>query len=178
MGTELLDHYTTGTHLRCWYWYAYDVCSHTSLSQYFGIATSVWFTWSLNEASPGRSVLLSTVWLRSKYFYICTLALNVLCTSRFFSIQLQQYLTRFFPVLIAYKIWSIQRHVSSTYYGRGPNVMFIILESGMTFHTIRIAASHCSLAAIYSALLIVLIGTTVAHSPSMFIILNSVRRIW
>lgn len=44
---------------------------------------SAWFTWSVNEAKPGASVLISNVFARSKYFYICTLALNLLCTGTF-----------------------------------------------------------------------------------------------
>lgn len=44
------------------------------------LATSVLFTWSINEAKPGTSVLISNVFLRSKYFYMSTLALNLLCT--------------------------------------------------------------------------------------------------
>ncbi|CAL1707483.1 unnamed protein product [Somion occarium] len=105
------------------------------------IAMSAWFTWSVNEAKPGASVLISNVFARSKYFYICTLALNLLCT-----------------VLIAYKIWSIQRRVLNQYYGRLPNALSIVVES----------------AAIYSCLLIVLIGTSIADSASMFFLLNSI----
>ena len=44
------------------------------------LATSVLFTWSINEAKPGASVLISNVFLRSKYFDMSTLALDLLCT--------------------------------------------------------------------------------------------------
>ncbi|CAL1707467.1 unnamed protein product [Somion occarium] len=104
------------------------------------IAMAAWFTWSVNEASPGASVLVSTVFARSKYFYAVTLALNVLCT-----------------VLIAFRVWSVQRTVSGSVTGRLPNVLSIVIES----------------AAIYSVLLIILIGTSVSDSSAMFFLLNS-----
>ncbi|KAH9484908.1 hypothetical protein JR316_0001810 [Psilocybe cubensis] len=105
-------------------------------------AMSVWFTWSVNEAHPGSSVLVSTVFARSKYFFVATLALNLLCT-----------------VLIAYKIWKVQSQVVPYVSGpsRGANALSIILES----------------AAIYSAALICLIGTSIAGSSVMFLWLNS-----
>jgi len=105
-------------------------------------AMSVWFTWSVNEAHPGSSVLVSTVFARSKYFFVATLALNLLCTT-----------------LIAYKIWKVQSKVIPYVSGpsRGANALSIILES----------------AAIYSAALICLIGTSTAGSSVMFFFLNS-----
>lgn len=41
---------------------------------------AAWMNWSINQAEPGQSVLVSTVFARSKYFYAATLSLNVLCT--------------------------------------------------------------------------------------------------
>ncbi|KAI0081285.1 hypothetical protein K474DRAFT_1672033 [Panus rudis PR-1116 ss-1] len=77
------------------------------------IAFSGWFTWSINEAKQGDSVLISNAFARSKYFYAVTLSLNITCT-----------------VLIAYRVWRIQRSVSSHALGRLPNAVSIIMESG------------------------------------------------
>jgi hypothetical protein len=48
-------------------------------------AMSVWFTWSINQVSPGSNVPVSVSVARSKYFYIVTLALNLLCTCKYIS---------------------------------------------------------------------------------------------
>jgi hypothetical protein len=56
--------------------------SETGYSTWLRTAMSVWFTWSLSQGSPGSSVLASTAFARSKYFYAATLALNILCTCK------------------------------------------------------------------------------------------------
>jgi hypothetical protein len=48
-------------------------------------AMSVWFTWSITQAAAGNSVLVTTAFARSKYFYAATLALNLLCTCKHIS---------------------------------------------------------------------------------------------
>ncbi|KAF9003196.1 hypothetical protein BDZ89DRAFT_967573 [Hymenopellis radicata] len=116
----------------------------------FGVdfAMSVWFTWSINKAHPGSSVLLSTVWDRSKYFYIATLVLNWYCTIST-------------DLVISLRIWGIQRALNNYATLRMDNsnsALAIILES----------------AAIYSVALVCLIGTSAANSSTMFCFLNSV----
>jgi len=104
-------------------------------------AMSVWFTWSLNQAKPGKSVLISTAFARSKYFYAATLAVNLLCT-----------------FLIAFRIWHIHRTSNCcSELKHKNNVLSAILES----------------AAIYTAILLCLIGTSVSDNSAMFIFLNS-----
>ncbi|KAK7056662.1 hypothetical protein VNI00_002379 [Paramarasmius palmivorus] len=81
---------------------------------------SVWFTWSIREAKPGSSVLVSTVFDRSKYFFLATLAMNLLCT-----------------LLIAYKLWAVGRAVREyTQTRRGANALFIVLESAAIYTTV------------------------------------------
>jgi hypothetical protein len=105
------------------------------------IGMSVWFTWSINRAAPGNSVLASAAIVRSKYFYVATLVLNVFCT-----------------VVIAFKIWGISRAVKGVAANsRGPSAMSIILES----------------AAIYTGVLIILIGTAIVDNSVMFFFINS-----
>jgi len=103
---------------------------------------SVWFTWSVNQASPGSSVLVSTTFARSKYVFTATLVLNFLCTS-----------------LISFRIWSIQRSLA-VYPGRSIRkytLLTVILES----------------AAVYTAILVCLIGTCAADDSTNFFFLNS-----
>jgi len=105
-------------------------------------AMSAWFTWSVNQASPGSSVLVSTVFARSKYFFAVTLAVNLLCT-----------------FLIAFRIWTIQRSVTD--YAVGSTGKYIVLSAILES------------AAIYTALLFCLIGTSVTGNSAMFFFLNS-----
>ncbi|PFH53310.1 hypothetical protein AMATHDRAFT_171785 [Amanita thiersii Skay4041] len=109
---------------------------------FLDIAMSIWFTWSITEAEPGNSVLISSALDRSKYFFAATLAVNLLCT-----------------VLIAYRIWHIQRAVTGYRLGqrRAQNALYIVLES----------------AAIYTIVLVCLIGTACADSSTVFFFLNS-----
>lgn len=43
---------------------------------------SVWCTWSLKQAAPGKSVLIDSVFERLQYFYIATIVLNLVCTGK------------------------------------------------------------------------------------------------
>ncbi|KAH9840922.1 uncharacterized protein C8Q71DRAFT_854771 [Rhodofomes roseus] len=81
---------------------------------------------------------------RTQAFYALTLTLNVICT-----------------LLIAYRIWSIQKELASVN----------TITSGRTSLTriVNILIESC---AVYSALLFILISTYAAGSPAMFIILD------
>ncbi|ESK90476.1 hypothetical protein Moror_13645 [Moniliophthora roreri MCA 2997] len=83
-------------------------------------AMSVWFTWSIREARPGSSVLVSTVFARSKYFFAATLAMNLLCT-----------------LLIAYRLWAVGRAVRGYSHSsrRGASALSIVLESAAIYST-------------------------------------------
>ncbi|CAA7266893.1 unnamed protein product [Cyclocybe aegerita] len=111
------------------------------------IVIAAWATDSLNKTRSGDHFSMTLVGLRAKYMFIVTLALNLLCT-----------------VLIAYRIWYIQRQVAGyCVHSVHPqqklsNVIIIIIES----------------AAIYSGILIALIVTDVTGSPSFFMLLNLV----
>jgi hypothetical protein len=89
---------------------------------------SVWFTWSINEAHPGNSVLVSAVFVRSKYFLIATLVLNLLCT-----------------LLISVRIWRIQRLVTPFKASRGANAISIIVESAALYSAVTVVLIVCSI---------------------------------
>ncbi|KZP34464.1 hypothetical protein FIBSPDRAFT_809743, partial [Athelia psychrophila] len=82
------------------------------------ISMSVWFTWSINQATPGSSVLVSTVFQRCKYFYGATLAMNLCCT-----------------ILIAARIWKIQynANVFRSPGAKRMNILAIIVESAAIY---------------------------------------------
>ncbi|KIM90159.1 hypothetical protein PILCRDRAFT_811885 [Piloderma croceum F 1598] len=107
-------------------------------------AMSVWFTWSINQASSESGVLVSVSMARSKYFYVVTLALNLVCT-----------------FLIGLRIWNINHKLRSHPAGlnRRERILSVILES----------------AAIYTAILVGLIGTSVAGNSAQFCFLNLVN---
>lgn len=83
----------------------------------------IWFNWSITVAVPGRSVLVSNVFARSKYFYIATLSFNVICTA-----------------LIGFKIWIIQRSVahSANASQLGGSILSIILESAGIYTAVQV----------------------------------------
>ncbi|KZP07797.1 hypothetical protein FIBSPDRAFT_277584 [Athelia psychrophila] len=80
------------------------------------ISMSIWFTWSINQATPGANVLASTVFQRAKYFYAATLAMNLCCT-----------------LLIGFRIWKIQSGLNSFRGGGRVNVLSIIVESAAIY---------------------------------------------
>ncbi|KIK55460.1 hypothetical protein GYMLUDRAFT_99564 [Collybiopsis luxurians FD-317 M1] len=85
----------------------------------FGVdfGMSVWLTWSLHQATPGNSVLVSSAFDRTKYFFFATLAVNLFCT-----------------VMIAFKIWSIRTAVRGvSLKNAGPSALSIILESAAIY---------------------------------------------
>lgn len=145
---------------------------------------SVWFTWSINQASPGSSVLVSAAFSRSKYFYIVTLALNLLCTCKnswIVSLTLVDgvLLAWHLAVLIGFRIWKINHRLKSHSAGlnRKDHVLSAILESGVSL-SLNSQLSPCIdpllVAAMYTASLIGLIGTSVADNSAMFLFLNAV----
>lgn len=98
-------------------------------------AMSVWFTWSLHQAKPGKSVLISTAFARSKCFYAAMLAVNLVCTCKHIH-QILHFISHFHVtacvVLIAFRIWHIH-HASNciTDQKHKNNVLSAILESGV-----------------------------------------------
>jgi len=102
---------------------------------------SVWVTWSINQISSSSNLLASTSVALSKYFFIVTLALNLLCTS-----------------LTGLRIWNINHKLRSYPAGlnRRNHVLSAILES----------------TAIYTAILVGLIGTSVTDNSAGFVLLN------
>jgi hypothetical protein len=71
------------------------------------------------------------------------------------------------PALIAFKIWNIQRRIASSSIGsnRTATVFSAVLESGISFNYDTHDVSRfdsSSVAAIYTAFLFVLIGTSAA----------------
>ncbi|KAF9461646.1 hypothetical protein BDZ94DRAFT_1310398 [Collybia nuda] len=123
---------------------------------------AIYLLWSLFFSTNNPEFALLLVATTSKYFFSVTLGLTLACTSAFLSDLLNPFL--FCPsmeVLIAYKLWSVARHVrpilSNTHLGgyrRLSKVATIIFES----------------AAIYSSLLIAMIITDVHGITSFFIL--------
>ncbi|PPQ65550.1 hypothetical protein CVT26_000507 [Gymnopilus dilepis] len=107
------------------------------------IAMAVWATNSLNVAKSGDPFAATLVGLRSKYIFIVTLTLNLVCTA-----------------LIAYRIWTIQKEVAPYMSSDNPRSLN------------RIIALMIESAAVYSALLIALIITDSVGSPVFFLILD------
>ncbi|KAG1886650.1 hypothetical protein F4604DRAFT_1917454 [Suillus subluteus] len=111
------------------------------------IAIGVFWVYTLSLVVPGEDVFADALSVRVKTFYSITLAMNVICT-----------------LLIAFKILKIQKVVAPFKKGNDDQIsrlVPIIVESG----------------AVYSALLVVMIGTYTSNSPAMFIILNSMSPI-
>ncbi|KAG2040414.1 hypothetical protein BDR03DRAFT_948665 [Suillus americanus] len=111
------------------------------------IAIGVFWVYTLSLVVPGENVFADALSIRVKTFYSITLAMNVICT-----------------LLIAFKILKIQKVVAPFKKGNDDQVsrlVPIIVESG----------------SVYSALLVVMIGTYTSNSPAMFIILNSMSPI-
>jgi len=82
------------------------------------IVTSIWFTWSITEAKDGHSVLGTTAFARSIYFFAATLAVNLVCTC-----------------LIAFRIYMVRRAVTGYVTGirRARNALAIVLESAAIY---------------------------------------------
>lgn len=111
------------------------------------IAIGVFWVYTLSLVVPGEDVFADALSIRVKIFYSITLAMNIICTS-----------------LIALKIFKIQKVVASFKNVNNDQVsrlLPIIVESG----------------SVYSALLVIMIGTYTSNSPAMFIILNSMSPI-
>ncbi|KAI0928016.1 hypothetical protein AcW2_004164 [Taiwanofungus camphoratus] len=101
--------------------------------------------YSVTLIKPGETFHAIQLARRTQAFYSLTLSLNVICT-----------------ILIAIKIWTIQRQTS-----------LHVASSGSTTSLSRVATIVVESCAIYSALLFVLIGTYARNSPAMFIILDT-----
>lgn len=113
LGFQIFSRFTSLPFVLSRYW---CVCSimRFELNLIFSvIGMAVWVTDSLNRAKTGDHFAATLVGLRSKYLFIVTLAENLLCTSMSWfrcSVWTSPLMC---SVLIAYKIWSIQREVAS-----------------------------------------------------------------
>ncbi|EKM58167.1 uncharacterized protein PHACADRAFT_26692 [Phanerochaete carnosa HHB-10118-sp] len=114
-------------------------------------ALGVYAVWLLSQVQPGNNALMAVVTERVKYFYTITLILNLLCT-----------------LLISYKIWQVQaevdRYSPSAVRPRGTQLILIVVESD--------AHQDPLTAAIYSAMLIVLITSSSLSAVMMLAVLN------
>lgn len=125
--------------------------------------------------------MVADVTLRVKFFYAVTLALNLFCsrTSAILLIHPHVMTNVTVAVVIAWKIWSIHRHLSqhSVSGVRFVGIIAVIVESGESSAAqLKTVHVHFPLSAlVYTALLIVLIVTSVVASTAMFIVLNAVR---
>lgn len=121
------------------------------------IAMSIWFTWSITQASPGNSVMITTAFARSKYFYAATLALNLLCTS-----------------LIAFKIWDTQRKIAG--YSVGSNrkdaVLSAVLESASIYTAFLFALIGTSVAGSSTMLIFLNLMPPVVGSVFTYVIMR------
>ncbi|KAF9461634.1 hypothetical protein BDZ94DRAFT_1237508 [Collybia nuda] len=129
---------------------SYLVCAIPFLLFLADVATAIYVLWALGNSSDNPAFAGLLVANASKYFFAITLALTLVCT-----------------ILIAYKLWSVQRSVrptlSSGYtggyaYNRLSQIATIIFES----------------AAIYSTLLIVLIITDARGIEGFFVLLTMI----
>src|ERR1700733_1272604 len=147
---------------------------------------SVWFTWSITRASPESSALVSASVARAKYFYIVTLAVNLLCTCKHRSDVELYFLIDIFllawhlTVLIGMRIWNINHKLRSHPAGlnRRERVLSAILESGVSLShnfCFSICVDPLLVAAIYTAILVGLIGTSVTGNSAQFFFLNLVN---
>ena len=84
-------------------------------------------------------------------------------------------------VLISYKIWQVQQEVDryspSAMRPNGSRIILTVIESGRQFDPAALCAAHgtAPLAAIYSALLIILIVTSIVGTPATLAMLDLVR---
>ena len=84
--------------------------------------------------------------------------------------------------MISYKIWHVQaeviRHTNTAnlFRPRGSRVIMIIVESGMSITVYEETGLTCTdIAAVYSAMLIVLIAASATNAVAMLAVLNLVR---
>jgi hypothetical protein len=146
-------------------------------------AIGIFWVYTLSLVVPGENVFADALSVRVKAFYAITLTMNVMCTSRSYTIfpSLPAFTVPRPTALLAFKIWRIQRNVAP--FARGnedlSRIMVIVIESGklrreMSCYLLTPTTIPTLPGSVYSALLIVMIATYASASPAMFIFLNSV----
>ncbi|KAF9458877.1 hypothetical protein BDZ94DRAFT_1269575 [Collybia nuda] len=126
---------------------SYIICVVPFLLFLGDIAMTVYVMWSLTHSSDNPVFAITLIAATSKYFFSVTLALTLVCT-----------------FLIAFQLWSIDRHIKPVLsnhagefvYRRLSKVVTIIMES----------------AALYSSLLIVMIVTDTLGIQAFFVLLQ------
>lgn len=140
--------------------------------------------WLLCETMPGDNVLLSEVTTRVRWFYAITLALNVLCSSALLIISssVLLLLINLFPQVLSHTGFGKCRErwlaALCLHLAQGPVALVLSWQSLNQVIWVPLLACMVlivHLAAIYSALLIVLIVTSTVGTPALLAMLNVVR---
>lgn len=159
-----------------------DIRPYISLRRLTPSGLGVYAVWLLAQTEPGKNALLGLVTERVKYFYVITLVLNLLCTgeAQCFSLvthstQSRQFLSHTRSGESTQKSGDLRGRLVCS--NPTPAVSYWSSWSQVRAPTREQTSWKLSLlsAAIYSALLVILIATSATSTPVMLGMLDIVR---